>query len=141
MPMAPASDIPAYLSTATAAVLGPLLHFANRRASREHAGRQLGLEFIAVAAVSLAVGWCATAYAQSAEEAPASTTTPAEAPPQSDGSSYCGRRLGAWFYCEPPVAEAAPATSDQRTKAVVPPEIIELEAYQKALEEAGRIAS
>ena len=141
MPMAPTSDIPAYASAATAAVLGLVLQSANRRRPRCGAGRRLGLEFIVVAALSWAVGCCATAFAQSADDTPLEVATPVAAAPQADGFSYCGRKLGAWFYCEPPAGEAPPVAPSQPAKVVVPPEIIELEAYQKQLDEAGRIAS
>ena len=142
MPMAPSSDIPAYLSAATAAVLGSVLQLVNLRRSRRGAGRRLGLEFILVGLVSWAVGSCATAYAQTTDDQAAETTTQGVEPHDADGVSYCGRKLGAWFYCEapaPPAAAASPA--DQPTKVVVRPEIAELEAYQKELDEAGRIAS
>jgi len=141
MPMASSSDVPAYASATTAAVMGLILQRLDQGRPRRGAGRRLGLEFIAIAVVSLAVGWCATAFAQSTDATPSTATSPTETAPQTDGFSYCGRKLGAWFYCEPPAAEAATATPDQPAKIVVPPEIVELEAYQKALDEAGRIAS
>jgi len=140
MTMAPASDLSAYLSAATGAVLGSVLHLARRRRPRRGVLRRLGLEFILVGLVSWAVGCCAAAYAQTTDVPAAETSTPSGQPHDTDGVSYCGRRLGAWFYCEAPApAEASP--TGQPTKVVVPPEIVELEAYQKELEEAGRIAS
>jgi len=141
MPVAPSSVLPAYASAATAAVLGLILQGRARRRSRRGRGRRLGLEFILVAAVSWLVGCFATAFAQTADDTPVEVATETDAALQPEAYSYCGRRLGAWFYCEPPPADVRPSAPDQPTKVVVPPEVIELEAYQKELDEAGRIAS
>ena len=58
-----------------------------------------------------------------------------------DDGSYCGRQLGSWFYCErpapPPRAQVLDPNALQVRK---PQEIVELEAYQKALEEARQVA-
>ena len=126
MTIAAPSNVPAYPSTATAV------------------GRRPGVELIAAAVFSWAVGCDATACAQSADSAPIEAATPAEAAPQADGFSYCGRKLGAWFYCEPqapPAADVVTRPVAKPTKVDVPPEIVELEAYQKELDNAGRIAS
>jgi len=58
-----------------------------------------------------------------------------------DSASYCGRRLGTWFYCEAPAADSASKPADPPLHARTPPEIAELEAYQQQLEEAGKAAS
>ena len=58
-----------------------------------------------------------------------------------DTGSYCGRMLGAWFYCEAPSPDAAPKPADPPLHVETPPEIAELEAYQKQLDEAGKVAS
>ena len=128
MIMAPSSNVPGYLSAATAAVLGSVLQAIRRRRFSAGAGRRLGLEFIIVALVSWAVGCCATAFAQSVDSPPSRMAATAQDAPSADGVSYCGRRLGAWFYCDPPVAEPAPTALEQPVKVVVPPEIVELEA-------------
>ena len=66
------------------------------------------------------------------------------APPPPPGSGYCARQLGTWFYCEdpapPPVAPSKASPSDE-PQVERPPEIVELEAYQKALDESRQIAA
>lgn len=58
-----------------------------------------------------------------------------------DDGSYCGRQLGSWFYCErpspPPKVQVRDPNALHARKAR---EIVELEAYQKALEEARQVA-
>ncbi|MFX4728966.1 hypothetical protein ABTB38_18350, partial [Acinetobacter baumannii] len=60
--------------------------------------------------------------------------------PAASGASeeYCGRDLGMWFYCQrptppEPAEEAAPLPT---ISAATPPEVRELEEYQRQLEEA-----
>ena len=70
------------------------------------------------------------------------STTPEDAlapPPEGNDGSYCGRQLGSWFYCERP--SPPPQTRDPNAlRGRKPREIVELEAYQKALEEARQVA-
>ena len=74
----------------------------------------------------------ALSQAATADDAPA-------ARPAVDDGSYCGRQLGSWFYCgrrsSPPQARDPNALRLRK-----PREIVELEAYQKALEEARQVA-
>lgn len=66
----------------------------------------------------------------------AAETAPAPGP----AASYCERRLGSWFYChvpEPP--EPTPET--KKDAPAEPPEVAELEAYQKAVDQALKVAS
>lgn len=68
----------------------------------------------------------------------AAQAVPAAAEQQED---YCGRSLGTWFYCERPVR--APAAKGQQAPAPPPApatEAQEMEAFQKALEEAQATA-
>lgn len=80
---------------------------------------------VAVAAAALCLAWPARADAASASAA-----------------DYCARDLGAWFYCtrpEPPQTEE-PARGKEALAVERPPEVIELEAFQKEIEEARAIA-
>jgi conjugal transfer pilus assembly protein TraF len=101
---------------------------------------------LTAAAVWLAL--CSPASAQTSPiEAPqivdtsVPTAAAANALPPADAASYCGRKLGSWFYCAPEQAEPRPVSADAAVRSVTPPEIAELEAYQKALSEAGQTAS
>ena len=61
--------------------------------------------------------------------------------PAVDDGSYCGRQLGSWFYCERPAPPPKVEVRDPNgVHARKPREIVELEAYQKALEEARQVA-
>lgn len=65
------------------------------------------------------------------------------ATPSNSSADYCSRNLGAWFYCTRP----EPAAEDEKTAregvgpaADRPSEILELEAFQRQVEEARQIA-
>ena len=65
----------------------------------------------------------------------------AAATPSADDGSYCGRQLGSWFYCEQPSPAPRSQVRDPSALHVRKPrEIVELDAYQKALEEARQVA-
>ncbi len=65
----------------------------------------------------------------------------ASATPAVDDGSYCGRQLGGWFYCERPSPPQQVQSRDPNALRLRKPrEIVELEAYQKALEEARQVA-
>jgi conjugal transfer pilus assembly protein TraF len=82
------------------------------------------------AAVALACGALIFAWPARAETVSAST------------ADYCARDLGSWFYCARPAApepqESAREEGDLNL--VKPPEIVELEAFQKEIEEARAVA-
>ena len=62
--------------------------------------------------------------------------------PSGSAADYCARDLGAWFYCnrpQPPVEEKA-AREGEAMKVDKPAEILELEAFQKKVEEARQVA-
>jgi conjugal transfer pilus assembly protein TraF len=59
--------------------------------------------------------------------------------PAAAAASYCQRRLGAWFYCAAP--EPPAQTPDTRPAAAPPRQLEELEAYQKQVDEALKVAS
>jgi len=65
----------------------------------------------------------------------------ADTPSQSAGD-YCARDLGAWFYCARPQPPAEEKTAREGDGLSVdkPTEILELEAFQKEVEEARQIA-
>ena len=107
--------------------------------------------FVALVAAAL-IGPTAAppALAQSElETTPVATpvaSTPAASAPDAadrpaDSASYCGRRLGQWFYCERPAAAPDAQPTHDGPEVEPPREIAELEAYQKALDEAGKVAS
>lgn len=88
------------------------------------------------ASVLAAVALLATGVASTAIASPTGT-------PEATPADYCARDLGQWFYCERPVEEQA-APDNPEIPSVTPmraPELIELEQYQKELEEARNIAS
>ena len=80
------------------------------------------------------------------ESATLSSNTPAAREVSSaaaaiDDGSYCGRQLGSWFYCEQPSPPPQKQARDpDALHARKPREIVELEAYQKALREARQVA-
>jgi conjugal transfer pilus assembly protein TraF len=102
-------------------------------------------------AVTAAGVWFALSSAASAQTGPTDTPPTAgasiqteaavAAPPPADAATYCGRRLGSWFYCDAEQTAPAPSADAPAARRVTPPEIAELEAYQKALDQAGRTAS
>lgn len=73
-----------------------------------------------------ALGAAAPAFAQE--------TSPAD---------YCGRNLGMWFYCERPAPPEETETPTQPTPTIAsrPQELVELEAFQKELDDARNIAA
>ena len=142
MTMAPPSDTPPWLSAAAAPALGAAPNLANRRGPHRGGLRRPGLAFILAGLVAWAVGCCATAHAQTSENPVAEAAAASDKPHDADPVSYCARHLGAWFYCEaPPGPPAMTSPADQPVKVEAPPEIVELEAYQKQLDEAGKVAS
>jgi len=93
--------------------------------------------------VSYSAGFAGRAHGQDlGAPAPPKPYADPQAPEAVDTGSYCGRRLGSWFYCEPPPApEPPPTPEDPAPRLEIPPEIAEMEAYQKALDQAGRVAA
>ena len=82
------------------------------------------------------------------QAAVASADSAAQPQPTANGRlDYCGRSLGSWFYCEAPrpapkAEEKAPDTpAEPGLKAETPPEIKELDAYHRRLQEAADVAS
>lgn len=83
-----------------------------------------------VAATSVALAGAVTPQLGLAQETQSATTN----------ETYCERRLGTWFYCEAP----KPLPRERRPRAgedvAKPPAVVELEAFQKALNEARQTA-
>lgn len=125
-----------FLARGVAIGMSDNLYLGERRAARVLA---VGMFTIAaVFGLALASG---PAAAQTADAPTAPTAT--EAAGQTEGG-YCARRLGTWFYCERPPAppKPAPKTPDPATPPIEakPVEVRELEAFQKALDEARQVA-
>lgn len=93
-------------------------------------------------AVSRAIlGASAFALALAAGVGPASAQQ--VRPDNASAEEYCRRDLGMWFYCqrpEPPAEEQPATASPALAPAAVPPEVAELEEYQRRLEQARQVA-
>ena len=93
------------------------------------------------AAASILYG--AAAIALFAGSASAQTTTQGSTGTPSSGAAqeYCGRDLGKWFYCQrPDPVEPEETTPAAPQTPAVAPEVQELQAYQRDLEEARSMA-
>ena len=132
-------------------------------ASRAFRAAALALTLLSSSAPALHAQPASTAMAEEDQDDDASTSQPDAAlqagetaalspdtAPADDGAapaasvddgSYCGRQLGSWFYCERPSPPPRSQVRDPNALHVRKPrEIVELEAYQKALEEARQVA-
>ena len=91
---------------------------------------------------ALAAGLAASVMLTGPVRAQTAYQTPPALAASGASEEYCGRDLGMWFYCQrptpaEPVDEAAPLPS---VSAATPPEVRELEEYQRQLDEARSIA-